>query len=230
MPRDRRHHQGSRRGGGRGRRQGGPRCAIVASAQAVEHYEMCRYGTLIAWAGDARLPGRGALPQHQPQRGNRHQQQAEYAGDAQGREHQGRQRGIRFRRDEKEASGFPEASCFALTRRLQSVARRSGSDIRGDLTCMSLTLTRPTFSYLGGCRPGELSHSLMWEAVSARLAFSNNSSRSGHGGSALARSRLASACMRSLSSRGTVCLKRCRLVMTRSFPADKFMPIPRHAR
>jgi ferritin-like metal-binding protein YciE len=24
--------------------------AIVASAQAVEHYEMCRYGTLIAWA------------------------------------------------------------------------------------------------------------------------------------------------------------------------------------
>ena len=24
--------------------------ALVASAQAVEHYEMCRYGTLIAWA------------------------------------------------------------------------------------------------------------------------------------------------------------------------------------
>ena len=24
--------------------------AIIASAQAVEHYEMCRYGTLIAWA------------------------------------------------------------------------------------------------------------------------------------------------------------------------------------
>ena len=24
--------------------------AIVASAQAVEHYEICRYGTLIAWA------------------------------------------------------------------------------------------------------------------------------------------------------------------------------------
>jgi ferritin-like metal-binding protein YciE len=24
--------------------------AIVASAQAVEHYEMCRYGTLIVWA------------------------------------------------------------------------------------------------------------------------------------------------------------------------------------
>jgi ferritin-like metal-binding protein YciE len=24
--------------------------AIVSSAQAVEHYEICRYGTLIAWA------------------------------------------------------------------------------------------------------------------------------------------------------------------------------------
>jgi len=24
--------------------------AIVAKAQAVEHYEMCRFGTLIAWA------------------------------------------------------------------------------------------------------------------------------------------------------------------------------------
>ena len=24
--------------------------ALVAGAQAVEHYEMCRYGTLIAWA------------------------------------------------------------------------------------------------------------------------------------------------------------------------------------
>ena len=24
--------------------------AIVAGAQAVEHYEICRYGTLIAWA------------------------------------------------------------------------------------------------------------------------------------------------------------------------------------
>ena len=24
--------------------------ALITSAQAVEHYEMCRYGTLIAWA------------------------------------------------------------------------------------------------------------------------------------------------------------------------------------
>jgi ferritin-like metal-binding protein YciE len=26
--------------------------AIISSAQAVEHYEICRYGTLIAWAGE----------------------------------------------------------------------------------------------------------------------------------------------------------------------------------
>jgi ferritin-like metal-binding protein YciE len=32
--------------------------AIVANAQAVEHYEMCRYGTLIAWAHADRLGGR----------------------------------------------------------------------------------------------------------------------------------------------------------------------------
>ena len=24
--------------------------ALIAAAQAVEHYEICRYGTLIAWA------------------------------------------------------------------------------------------------------------------------------------------------------------------------------------
>jgi hypothetical protein len=47
---NRRHHQRSGRGAGRARGQGGSRCRIVASAQAVEHYEMCRYGTLIAWA------------------------------------------------------------------------------------------------------------------------------------------------------------------------------------
>jgi ferritin-like metal-binding protein YciE len=29
---------------------GGLDAAIVANAQAVEHYEICRYGTLIAWA------------------------------------------------------------------------------------------------------------------------------------------------------------------------------------
>ena len=50
VPGHRRHHQGGRRDGRRNRGQGRAGCAIVANAQAVEHYEMCRYGTLIAWA------------------------------------------------------------------------------------------------------------------------------------------------------------------------------------
>ena len=32
------------------RREAGARCRHIAGAQAVEHYEMARYGTLIAWA------------------------------------------------------------------------------------------------------------------------------------------------------------------------------------
>ena len=47
--------------------------------------------------------------------------------------------------------------------------------------------------YVGGCRPREVSHSVRCEAVSARLARSNKSSRSRLGGSVLARSRSASA-------------------------------------
>ena len=43
---------------GRGRRQGSPLSAIflravaalIAAAQTVEHYEIARYGTLVAWA------------------------------------------------------------------------------------------------------------------------------------------------------------------------------------
>ena len=42
--------------------------AIVANAQAVEHYEMCRYGTLIARAEDRSRRDR-ALPHDQPERG-----------------------------------------------------------------------------------------------------------------------------------------------------------------
>jgi ferritin-like metal-binding protein YciE len=30
--------------------------ALLAAAQAVEHYEMSRYGTLIAWANKLGLP------------------------------------------------------------------------------------------------------------------------------------------------------------------------------
>jgi ferritin-like metal-binding protein YciE len=42
--------------------------AIIVNAQAVEHYEMCRYGTLIAWAeelghnGPCRWPMAASLP------------------------------------------------------------------------------------------------------------------------------------------------------------------------
>ena len=37
---------------------------VVANAHAVEHYEMCRYGTLIAWA--EKLGHDGAFPDDQP--------------------------------------------------------------------------------------------------------------------------------------------------------------------
>ena len=34
---------------------------MLADAQAVEHYEMARYGALIAWAKQLKLPGAGKL-------------------------------------------------------------------------------------------------------------------------------------------------------------------------
>ena len=37
--------------------------AIVADAQAVEHYEMARYGSLVAWAKQLRLPEAAKLLQ-----------------------------------------------------------------------------------------------------------------------------------------------------------------------
>ena len=50
LPGDRRHHQGSQGDRRRGRRQEGAGRRVIAAAQAVEHYEITRYGTLIAWA------------------------------------------------------------------------------------------------------------------------------------------------------------------------------------
>lgn len=35
--------------------------AIVAAAQAVEHYEITRYGTLVAWANELGLPDSAAI-------------------------------------------------------------------------------------------------------------------------------------------------------------------------
>ena len=51
LPRHRRHHRRGR--GHHGRRRGTSEvldAAALAAAQAVEHYEITRYGTLIAWA------------------------------------------------------------------------------------------------------------------------------------------------------------------------------------
>jgi ferritin-like metal-binding protein YciE len=60
--------------------------AIVASAQAVEHYEICRYGTLIAWAGQLGHKDvvRFLTTNLNEEKGGQHQTQ--YGGPAQGRQ------------------------------------------------------------------------------------------------------------------------------------------------
>ena len=53
--------------------------ALVAAAQAVEHYEITRYGTLISWSGESGEFGREAtakLLKHQPQRREGRRQEA----------------------------------------------------------------------------------------------------------------------------------------------------------
>ena len=50
LPGDRRHHRGNQRDRRRHRGQEVLDAALIAAAQAVEHYEITRYGTLIAWA------------------------------------------------------------------------------------------------------------------------------------------------------------------------------------
>lgn len=47
---DRRHHQGSERDCGRDRGQGIYRCCPHQRGSGAEHYEINRYGTLVAWA------------------------------------------------------------------------------------------------------------------------------------------------------------------------------------
>jgi hypothetical protein len=59
--------------------------AIVANAQAVEHYEIARYGTLIAWAGRTRPRRRRSFPDDEPQRTEGSQHQAQHRGASQGR-------------------------------------------------------------------------------------------------------------------------------------------------
>ena len=54
--------------------------AIIGSAQAVEHYEISRYGTLIAWAEEAWARQRGEPAQCQSQRREGCRQEAQHAG------------------------------------------------------------------------------------------------------------------------------------------------------
>jgi hypothetical protein len=62
-------------------------------------------------------------------------------------------------------------------------------------------------NHFGGASPGELSHSLICEPVSACRAFRSARSRSIPGGSDLASSRRRCACSARRSSRGAFCLK-----------------------
>lgn len=75
------------------------------------------------------------------------------------------------------------------------------------LSTSKATDRTPDRLYLGDCNPGELSHSLMWDAVSAWLAFRRSSSRRTPGGrpSACLR-RLAASVVRRYSN-VPICLK-----------------------
>jgi len=84
--------------------------AIIANAQAVEHYEMCRYGTLIAWA----------------ERGEGCKHEAQHRGTAQGRQREGIDRGLSQSsdqpprlRDIAEPPVFPEIPALRTDRILR---------------------------------------------------------------------------------------------------------------
>ena len=51
--------------------------ALIAAAQAVEHYEITRYGTLIAWAGELGHDAVAKLLDHDAQRGKGGRQEAD---------------------------------------------------------------------------------------------------------------------------------------------------------
>ena len=82
--------------------------ALIAAAQAVEHYEITRYGTLTAWAKAIGHSGVAKLLARQPQRGKGDRQEAEHPG-----QDQGQQEGDR-----------PQAE--------EADPRRAGSDDAGD--------------------------------------------------------------------------------------------------
>ena len=54
---------------------------LISSAQAVEHYEMARYGTLKTWAADARPQGGRQPARPDAAAGNQYRQDLDEAGD-----------------------------------------------------------------------------------------------------------------------------------------------------
>lgn len=91
------------------------------------------------------------------------------------------------------------------------------SDVDRSIICRtSAAVSRNRLAYsasvkgVGGFRPGDLSHSLMWAPVSACRALRIRRSRSKPGGSVLASSRRRIASAASRSSNKSVCVKRRR--------------------
>jgi len=68
--------------------------AIIAGAQAVEHYEICRYGSLIAWAQQLGHEEVVRFLTHQSERREGRQYQAQHRGASQGRQQQGIDRSL----------------------------------------------------------------------------------------------------------------------------------------
>ena len=56
--------------------------ALIASAQAVEHYEITRYGTLIAWAKQLGRADCAAVLQQEPQGGEGDRQEADAVAES----------------------------------------------------------------------------------------------------------------------------------------------------
>jgi hypothetical protein len=81
--------------------------------------------------------------------------------------------------------------------------------------------TEPSGPFFGGRRPGELSQSSIWAAVSRWRALLKAESRRGPQGSNLAPSRKLWASSRSRSLSGFVCLKRRLGITARSFPLEE---------
>ena len=94
--------------------------ALIAAAQAVEHYEMTRYGTLIAWAKTLGRDDLRDCPQGEPQRGGSRRQEA----DPDRRERGEPEGGLRQTRAPKRQKGGQLAALFCICRISAREARR----------------------------------------------------------------------------------------------------------